>query len=152
MRLESGMTDGRGVVGSAFLREDAQKQSLEFWNALKTYMAANDLEYDHEDSKRFREDYWKDRERIRGDLSDVVAHVDHVVELVGVDHVGFGSDFDGVSTVPEGLEDVSHFPDLIAALLEAGYTEMQIEKMAGGNLLRVWERVEEVAERLQQEG
>ena len=81
-----------------------------------------------------------------------MAHIDHVVELVGIDHVGFGSDFDGVAAVPVGLDDVANYPNLIEALLEAGYTEEQIEKIAGGNLLRVWAEVERVAEQLQQEG
>jgi membrane dipeptidase len=80
-----------------------------------------------------------------------VAHIDHVVELVGVDHVGFGSDFDGVSSLPDGLKDVSHFPELIAALLRRDYSETEIEKICSGNLLRVWNATREVATRMQQE-
>jgi membrane dipeptidase len=138
--------------GSMFVREDAYKQSTDFWKEFREYMEANGLDWDHEDSKRFRDEYWKDRERIRGDLSDIVAQIDHVVELAGIDHVGFGSDFDGVASLPVGLDDVSHYPDLIEALLEAGYTEEEIEKIAGGNLLRVWTEVERVAEELRQKG
>jgi membrane dipeptidase len=79
-------------------------------------------------------------------LDDVVAHIDHVVELVGVDHVGFGSDFDGVGdSLPVGLKSVADYPNLIRALLEAGYSEEDVAKIAGGNLMRVWEEVERVA-------
>jgi len=150
------LAENGGVIqinfGSMFVRGDAHQQSTDFWKEFREYMEANGLDWEHEDSKRFREEYWKDRERIRGDLSDIVDHIDHVVELVGIDHVGFGSDFDGVAAVPVGLDDVAHYPNLIEALLEAGYTEEQIEKIAGGNLLRVWTEVERVAEQLQQEG
>jgi len=150
------LAENGGVIqinfGSMFVRGDARQQSTDFWKEFGEYTEANGLDWDDEDSKRFREEYWKDRDRIRGDLSDIVAHIDHVVELVGIDHVGFGSDFDGVAAVPVGLDDVAHYPNLIEALLEAGYTEEQIERIVGGNLLRVWAEVERVAEQLQQEG
>lgn len=74
-------------------------------------------------------------------LRDAVAHIDHVVKLVGVDHVGIGSDWDGISTVPAGLEDVSKMPLLTAALLERGYSEQDVKKILGGNFLRVMRRV-----------
>lgn len=74
-------------------------------------------------------------------LDDVVAHVDHAVKLAGVDHVGIGSDWDGISAVPAGLEDVSKMPALTAALLARGYTEADVRKILGGNLLRVLREV-----------
>ena len=70
-----------------------------------------------------------------------MAHIDHVVKLVGVDHVGIGSDWDGISTVPAGLEDVSRMPDLTAALLERGYSEQDVKKILSGNFLRVMRQV-----------
>ena len=70
-------------------------------------------------------------------LQDAVAHIDHVVKLVGIGHVGIGSDWDGISTVPAGLEDVSKMPALTAALLERGYSEQDVKKILGGNFLRV---------------
>jgi membrane dipeptidase len=80
----------------------------------------------------------------RVDVSVVADHIDHVVELVGVDFVGLGSDFDGVGdSLPLGLEDVSMYPNLNAALLERGYGEADIEKICSGNVLRVWQAVEE---------
>ena len=74
-------------------------------------------------------------------LEDVVAHIDHVVKLVGIDHVGIGSDFDGIERVPTGLEDVSKMPSLTAALLKRGYREEEVKKILGGNFLRVMREV-----------
>lgn len=77
-------------------------------------------------------------------LKQVADHIDHVVKLVGVAHVGLGSDFDGVGdSLPEGLKDVSGYPNLIRALLERGYSEADIEKIASTNVLRVWQAVED---------
>lgn len=77
------------------------------------------------------------------DLGDVLDHIDHVVDLVGVEHVGIGSDYDGVGdSLPIGLKDVSSFPNLIRGLLQRGYSEDDIAGILGENLLRVWAEVE----------
>jgi membrane dipeptidase len=81
-------------------------------------------------------------------LEDVVAHLNHVVKIAGIDAVGIGSDFDGVRSVPTGLEDVSKFPNLIRALLEEGYSASDIQKIYGGNTLRLMRAVETVAHEL----
>ena len=78
----------------------------------------------------------------RATLADVVAHIDHAVKTGGIDTVGIGSDFDGVPCTPAGLDDVSKFPALTRALLEKGYSESDIHKIYGGNLLRVMRAVE----------
>jgi len=79
-------------------------------------------------------------------VDDVLDHFDHVVKLTGVDHVGIGSDYDGVGdSLPIGLKDVSSYPTLIAGLLERGYSEEDVRKILGENLLRVWEEVEAYA-------
>ena len=79
-------------------------------------------------------------------VDDVLDHFDHVVKLTGVDHVGIGSDYDGVGdSLPTGLKDVSSYPNLIAGLLERGYSEEDIRKILGENLLRVWDAVESYA-------
>ena len=78
----------------------------------------------------------------RGSVSDVADHIDHVVRVAGIDHVGIGSDFDGVPAVPEGLEDVAAYPRLVAELLRRGYSEGDVRKVLGGNLMRVWAEVE----------
>lgn len=81
----------------------------------------------------------------RATLADAVAHIEHVKEIVGVDYIGIGSDFDGVTCVPVGLEDVSKFPNLTRALMEKGYSAEDIAKIYGGNLLRVMRQVEKTA-------
>ncbi len=82
-------------------------------------------------------------------LDDVADHLDHIVEVAGIEHVGIGSDFDGIRSVPEGLEDVSGYPALLAKLLERGWSREDIARLAGLNLLRVMRQAEEVAASLQ---
>lgn len=81
----------------------------------------------------------------RATLADVVEHIDHVRRVAGIDAVGIGSDFNGITCAPEGLEDVSKFPNLTRALLERGYSESDVKKIYGGNLLRVMRAVETAA-------
>jgi membrane dipeptidase len=84
-------------------------------------------------------------------LSQVADHVEHVRDVAGVDHVGIGSDFDGITTVPVGLEDVSSFPRLFAELIRRGWSDADLRKLAGQNLLRVFHQAEATAARLQRE-
>jgi membrane dipeptidase len=84
-------------------------------------------------------------------LEQVADHIEHVRKVAGVDHVGIGSDFDGIDHVPVGLEDVSRFPDLFAELIRRGWTDADLKKLAGQNLLRVLRRAEATAARLQRE-
>ncbi|HET7295056.1 MAG TPA: dipeptidase [Vicinamibacteria bacterium] len=84
-------------------------------------------------------------------LAQVADHVDHLRRVIGIDHIGIGSDFDGTSQLPEGLEDVSKYPALLAELLRRGYSDDDVEKIAGRNLLRVLARSEQVAVRLRAE-
>ena len=80
------------------------------------------------------------------DIAVVADHIDHVVKLIGIDHVGLGSDFDGVDgLLPVGLSDVSMYPNLIYVLLKRGYTEKDIEKINGDNFRRVWQQVLDAA-------
>ncbi|NOT08458.1 MAG: membrane dipeptidase [Gemmatimonadales bacterium] len=84
----------------------------------------------------------------RATIQDVADHIDHVRKVAGVNHVGIGSDFDGIEDVPVGLEDVSTFPALFAELAKRGWTEADLRKLAGENVLRVLARAEAVAARL----
>ena len=80
-------------------------------------------------------------------LSDVADHIDHVRDLVGVEHIGIGSDYDGVGpTLPVGLEDVSTFPTLVQELLDRGYSQADVRAILGGNAMRVWRAVEAAAD------
>lgn len=87
----------------------------------------------------------------RATLSQVADHIDHIRDVAGVDHVGLGSDFDGISVVPEGLEDVSTFIDLTRELLARGYSDEEVRKILGKNLLRVMRAAEQTSARLQEE-
>jgi membrane dipeptidase len=81
-------------------------------------------------------------------VARVADHFDHVVKLVGIDHVGLGSDFDGVGdSLPTGLKDVSMFPNLFAELLKRGYSKEDLEKIGYKNIFRVWRAVAEYAEK-----
>ena len=84
-------------------------------------------------------------------LQEVADHIDHVADVAGVDHVGIGSDFDGIETTPTGLEDVSTYPALFAELSRRGWTEEELRKLAGENVLRVMREAEAVARRLQRQ-
>jgi membrane dipeptidase len=98
--------------------------------ALDQYMTAMHMKND-----------WKHPRKSVASLDDVVAHIDHVVKIAGIDHVGIGSDFDGISDAPRGLEDESKMPALTEALLKRGYTERDIKKIMGENTLRVMREV-----------
>jgi membrane dipeptidase len=87
----------------------------------------------------------------RATLRQVADHIDHVRQVAGVDHVGLGSDFDGITRVPQGLEDVSRYPDLLEELARRGYTDDDLRKVAGLNVIRVLREAEAVATRLQAE-
>lgn len=85
-------------------------------------------------------------------LEHVADHIVYIGELIGYDYVGLGSDFDGIPSTPTGLDDVSKFPKLIAELLRRGVSDEDASKIAGGNLLRVWQEVDNVALKLQAQG
>jgi membrane dipeptidase len=85
------------------------------------------------------------------DFKLVVDHIEHVIKIAGIDHVGIGSDFDGVPTVPVGLEDVSKYPNITQELLKRGYSKSDIHKVLGGNVIRVFRDAERKATRLKQQ-
>ena len=81
----------------------------------------------------------------------VADHIDHLRTVTGIDHIGIGSDFDGAGTMPGGLDDAAGYPALFVALAERGYTEDELMKVAGRNVLRVMRDAERTADRLQAE-
>ncbi len=95
------------------------------------------------------QEWWEANPIPRGTVADVVDHIDHIVELAGVNHVGLGSDFDGITVAPEGLDDVSKYPAIAEELVRRGYSEEDVAKILGGNILRVMAEAEEVARRSQ---
>ena len=133
--------------GSEFLDEGIRERSEEYSNKVREYMAEHNLDYGSDEVKEYREKYKSEHPIGYADVTDVVKHIDHVVELIGIDHVGLGSDFDGLGdSLPVGLKDVSMYPNLIYELLKAGYSDEDVEKICSGNFLRVWKQIEEFAE------
>jgi membrane dipeptidase len=85
----------------------------------------------------------------RATVADVADHIDHIRKVAGIDHIGLGGDFDGITQVPLGLEDVSKYPAVTAELLRRGYKDNDVKKILGLNLLRVWRQAEKAAKQLQ---
>ncbi len=132
--------------GSSFLNDEIRQAEDKLW----TYIEENNIQTSTKEGLEAARKFREEEGIPYADITDVVKHIDHVVQLVGVDHVGLGSDFDGLGdTLPTGLKDVSQYPNLIHELLKSGYSEEDIEKICSGNLLRVWSEVERVAQELQ---
>jgi len=142
------LADKGGIIminfGSSFLTEAANQWQQTFSAARENLMSQ--IGTDDDDDPRvqaFSAAYLSKHPYPYASASDVADHIDHVVKLVGIDHVGIGSDFDGVGdSLPEDLQDVSTFPTLIAELLRRDYSEADIRKVLGENFMRVWQRIE----------
>src|SRR5436305_1104288 len=87
----------------------------------------------------------------RPPLKSLIDHIDHIAKVAGIDHVGLGSDFDGVTSLPEGIDSVADLPKITQALYERGYNRQQVQKILGGNFLRAMHEVEQVAHQIQAE-
>ncbi len=107
----------------------------------------NDSENIRAELKRF----YTEHPTPRGSVHTVLDHIDHIAQVAGVDHVGLGSDFDGIDTAPVQLDDVSTYPNITQGLLDRGYSEADIQKILGGNLLRVMRGAEATARQLRDE-
>jgi membrane dipeptidase len=120
-------------------------------HAKSVTVAREELRKKYPDAAEYRKAFaeWrKDHPMPRGTVSTVVDHIDHIAKVAGIDHVGIGSDFDGITAWPEGLEDVSTYPRITEELLKRGYAEADIHKILGGNALRAFRRAGEVAKEL----
>lgn len=132
--------------GSSFLTEEANAYSGQRDEAYQAYLKAEGLEDDHAVEDDFRAQWLEQHPYPFASFDETLAHFEHVVKLVGIDHVGIGSDYDGVGdSLPVGLKDVSTYPHLIAGLAARGYSDEDIRKVLGGNLMRVWRAVETYA-------
>jgi membrane dipeptidase len=93
--------------------------------------------------RKYQERYYRDRCRdIRPDISRIVDHIEYIINLVGDDYVGFGSDFDGIPVTPHGLDDVSYLPEITRIMVERGFSRERIFKILGGNFMRVFNAVQ----------
>ena len=128
--------------GTSFLDNNIGKRNDSLRNIYLTHLSDKGWKDGSEEAKIFAETFQKQHPKLYADVETVADHIDHIVALAGVDHVGFGSDFDGVGdSLPTGLKDVSQYPNLIYVLLKRGYSEKDIKKMCSGNLFRVWNKV-----------
>ena len=132
--------------GTDFLNGEMSKQNDEMREELNKLLEKEGMKDSDAGAQPIIDQFVKDHPTLYADVQTVANHIDHVVELAGVDHVGFGSDFDGVGdSLPTGLKDVSQYPNLIYELLKRGYSDEDIEKMCYKNVWRVWKEVERVA-------
>jgi len=136
--------------GSAFIREDVRKRSEVAYAHLERWQKEKGLRGDEPQAREYARQYLASHSSGFADVRDVADHVEHVIALAGVEAVGLGSDFDGVGdSLPVRLKDVSQYPELVAELLRRGHSEGDLEKIVGGNALRVLEAVERRAAELQ---
>ncbi len=133
--------------GSSFISQTSRSYSDARSAARKHYLAQNSDLREKDIDESFDEFYVEEHGVYPfATLDDVLDHFDHVVSLVGIDYVGIGSDYDGVGdSLPIGLKDVASYPNLVRGLLDRGYSEADIVKILGENLLRVWQAVEDYA-------
>ena len=150
-QMLTSLKDNGGVIqinfGSAFLTQKANQYNDSLQIARNDFMKNKGLtKRSHPDVKAFDTSYRKRNPYPYASVNDVVDHIDRAVKLMGIEHVGIGSDYDGVGdSLPNELKDVSSFPNLIQELLNRNYSESDIEKLMGGNLIRVWRQVEQFA-------
>lgn len=128
--------------GSSFLDSAVVNKNSANRKKLEALLAAQKLTVTDSLAKPVIEQFRKDNPSLFSDVEMVANHIDRVVKFVGIDHVGVGSDYDGVGdSLPTGLKDVSQYPNLIFVLLKRGYSPEDIEKICSGNVFRVWTKV-----------
>ncbi|MCB0745202.1 MAG: dipeptidase, partial [Ignavibacteriae bacterium] len=139
------LAENGGVIqitfGSYFVSGNYQSKM----NELDNYYKENNVKRYSDEGKKYYDEFMQKNKIDYGTSEDLANHIDHVVKLVGIDHVGLGSDFDGIGKLPAGIKDVSSYPQIIYELLKKGYSEKDIEKICSGNILRVWKEVEDYA-------
>ena len=148
----SKLAEKGGVIqinfGSSFISKRPRDYLVKMNSFLESRLGQNLEEVSEQDIRETRSEFIANNPYPYASLDEVLDHFDRVLQLVGIDHIGIGSDYDGVGdTLPVGLKDVSTYPALIQGLLERGYSRKDIQKILGGNLIRVWKEVEEYAER-----
>jgi membrane dipeptidase len=146
------LAEAGGVIqinfGSSFISPEARDWFVAMAGKRKAYLAELNAPPHGPAAQKFSKEYRAANPFPYATMDDVMANFEHVIKLVGIEHVGIGSDFDGVGdSLPVGLKDASYYPALIQAFLERGYSEEAIRAVMGGNLMRVWREVEAFAQR-----
>ena len=137
--------------GSDFLNQDSREHSSKLRSNVINFSKSQEIsqvdKLSEQERLQLKESYLKSNPYPYASIDDVIDHIDRVVQLVGINHVGLGSDFDGVGdTLPVNLKDVSMYPNLIKKLFQRGYSKSDINKILNDNFLRVWQEVEAYAE------
>ncbi len=133
--------------GASFLDSLARVNS-KLLDSLEKTLTAKGLTSKDSAAQTTIDQFAKNHSDLYSDVERVADHIDHVVKLIGIDHVGIGSDFDGVGdSLPVGLKDVADYPNLFYVLLQRGYTPEDIEKISSKNVFRVWNKVIEISEK-----
>lgn len=127
--------------GSSFLLEEYRSKM----KIARDYLESKNIKGSSQEGEKYYAKYKKEKKVNFGTVKDIADHIDHVVKLVGINHVGIGSDYDGIDDLPKGAEDVSSYPNIIYELLMRGYSDEDIQKICSGNILRVWKQIEDYA-------
>ncbi|MEZ5357526.1 MAG: dipeptidase [Candidatus Zixiibacteriota bacterium] len=146
------IAENGGMIGinfyNAYLSQEWKEKSESLYDQFAPEIKKIRDKYPEDDSARYiaTMDYWREHahplmDSIVVDVNTVVDHIDYIVKLVGADYVGFGSDFDGVPSLPRGLQDCSMVPNITAELVNRGYNKKDIKKILGGNFLRIFRKV-----------
>ncbi len=139
---------------SSFFLENGYRAAMDSVSMdIRNHLHTSDTHSRDSLRRRYAKEYWTthDETKVHGLARDVARHIDHVVKIAGIDHVGLGSDFEGSGdSLPTDLKDVSEYPNLIAELLRLGYSHSDISKICGGNTLRVWREILRVSTSIQQ--
>jgi membrane dipeptidase len=136
--------------GSSFINNDYRIKDSTARAESGKYISAQHWSPEDTLAKAYRKIYSTEHPISHATVQQVAQHIDHAVKLAGIDHVGLGSDFDGVGdSLPIGLQDVSQYPNLIFELLKLGYSKNDVEKICGLNLLRTWSKVANLAQEMQ---
>jgi membrane dipeptidase len=140
-----------GVIQISFwasFLDSLARTNIKVLDSLEKTLVAKGLTSRDSAAQPIIDQFSKNHRELYSDVERVADHIDHVVKLVGIDHVGIGSDFDGVGdSLPLGLKDVSEYPNLVYVLLKRGYSPEDIEKICSKNVFRVWNKVIELAEK-----
>jgi len=135
-------------VGSYFVNNAHREAADKTNNDINSYLEEHHIDGHSEEATVYSKKYRQEHPLPKATVKDVADQIDYVVNLVGINYVGIGSDFDGVRSLPTGLEDVSKFPNLIYELLKRGYSKEDIHKICSENFFRVWNKIDQVGKKL----